>query len=168
MAETRLGGLPVVADESAVVMQEVTEIDDRGRLHLLPRWANRVDWLPLPAKIGDDASMVFSEPCLASLRDWEVDGPRIVQRYMDLSKEPNAEALEAMRLIQDRYGRLLISSGRSLYLGDAALAHLGLPIARGIKSIVYVVILPDRIDLLSSAYRNAKLIVGGAHIDDLP
>ncbi len=149
-------------------MQEVTELDRRARLHILPRWASRVDWLPVPAKNDVDALIVFVEPGLVSLRAWKVDGPRIEQRYREIAKETDASALEALRLIEDRYRRLTIPKERRPYLGDAVLAHLGLPIARGNKSTVYAAVFQDRIDLLAPAYRNAMLVAGHASIDDLP
>lgn len=112
--------------------------------------------------------MVFVEPGLVSLWDWKVEGPRIAQRYEEIAKETDEAALERLRVIQDRYRRLPINKERRPYLGDAALAHLGLPIARGNRSIVYVAVFPNRIDLLAPAYRNAKLITGASSIDDLP
>lgn len=168
MAETRPSGLPVIPDHSAVVVQEVTEIDERGRLHLLPRWTRRVSWLPLPAKENVDALMVLVKPGYISLRQWKGNGPRIEKRYKEIAKESDVDALEALRLIQDRYKRLTINKERRPHIGDAALAHLGLPITRGMKSTVYVAIFPSQIDILSPAYRNAKLEAGHARIDDLP
>ena len=168
MAETRPSGLPVISDDDATVIQEVAEIDERRRLHLLPRWAKRTDWLPVPAKGTVNALMTFVEPGLLSLRDWKVDGPRIVERYKEVSEEPGETAFETLRLIQDRYRRLPISIERRPYLGEAALAHLGIPLTRGMKSVVYVAVSSDRIDLLGPIYRNSKLIAGDLRIDDLP
>lgn len=155
MAETRPSGMPIVDGDAAIVLQETAEVDERGRLHLLPRWVKRVDWLPLQPKNDVVALMVFVEPNRISIRDWKVDGPEIERRYKEIANEIDADSHEALRLIQDRYGRLFISKERRPYLGDAALAHLGLPISRGARSTVYVAIFPDRIDILSPTYRNA-------------
>ncbi len=168
MAKTRPSGLPLVGGASAAVTQEVAEIDERGRVHLLPRWAERVDWLPLAAKDDVEALMVFLEPGRLSLRCWEIDGPRIMARYEEFAGDPDESGLEVLRLIQDRYGRLLIRKDRRPYLGDAALKHLGLPVVRGTKSTVYVAIFPNRIDLLGATYRTEKLIAGDPRLDDLP
>ena len=168
MAERRPSGLPVVTGVSAPVEQEVAEIDGRGRLHLLPRWAKRVEWLPLPAADDVMALMVFLEPRRLSLLRWDVDGPRILARYEEIAKNPDDADLEVLRLIQDRYNRLLIRRDRRPYLGDTALQHLGLPISRGSKSIVHVAIFPNRIDVLAPAYRDTKLVAGDPRLDDLP
>jgi hypothetical protein len=168
MAETRPSGLPIVSDSSALVTQEVAEIDKRGRLHVLPRWARRIAWLQLPAEQEIHALFVFSEPGRLSLCRWDLDGPEILARYEEISRNPDDSELEVLRLIQDRYNRVVIGKESRVYLGDAALAHLGLPIARGIKSIVYVAIFPNRIDVLGPSYRNAKLEASDARLDDLP
>jgi len=168
MSETRPSGLSVVESDAAVVVQEVAELDERGRLHLLPRWVSRVDWLNSAGKNDIDALMVLIEPGLIAFHDWKVDGPRIAKRYKDIATSSDADAFEALRLIEDRYCRVKITKDRRPHLGDAALAHLGLPIKRSEKSLVYVVIYPNRIEILSPAFRNAKLISGTHQLDDLP
>jgi hypothetical protein len=139
----------------------------RGRLNILPRWRKRVVWLS--AAEGDvDALMVFAEPGLISIRDWQTDGPRIQQRFAELAISANPDAIDAMRLIQDRYQRLVIPAADRPSLGDAALAHLGLQVERGQKSLVYVCLFNNRIEVMSSIYRDRKLIEGHPLIDDLP
>jgi len=113
--------------------------------------------------------MILVEPGLLSVTSWEPDGPRIVERYRDLAKFGEELDYEGMRLIQDRYQKLLIPKReRRPHLGDAALQHLGLPVARGTKSIVYVAVLRERIDVLGPAYRNTKNLAGHPSLDDLP
>lgn len=168
MAETRPSGLSVISQDDSAVIQEVAEIDRRRRIHLLPRWTERVDWLRAHRTKNIIALMVLAEPGLASLRDWNVDGPRIENRYEEVARKSDPEALEVLRLIQDRYCRLTITGERRPYLGELALAHLGLPIARGVKSTVFVAVFPDRIDILSPTLRNSKLVLGDASLDDLP
>jgi hypothetical protein len=112
--------------------------------------------------------MVFAEPGLISIRAWEPDGPRIQQRFTEIVSSEDADALQALRLIQDRYQRLLIPAKERPSLGDAALSHLGLHVERGEKSLIYVCISRDRIELMSPAYREAKLTEGHPLIDDLP
>ena len=166
MAFTRPSGSSVVAD--SIVTQEVAEIDGRGRLHLLPRWTKRIKWWATSPKDDFCVLMVLVEPGVISLRDWASDGTRVIARYEELAAQPSADVLEALRLLQDRYIRLSIDKEQRPHLGDAALAHLGLPITRGASSTVYVAVFSNRLDILSARYRNSKLIVGSSLLDDLP
>lgn len=168
MAETKPSGLPIVASKSAPVLQEIAEIDGRGRLHLLRRWANHTDWLP--SLIDDELQvlMVFVEPGRLSMRSWEPEGPKIVTRFEEIAKTPDEDGLEALRLIQDRYGRVLVPKDRRPYLGDLALQHLMIPTGRGQKSNVYVAVFPKCIDVFGPAYRTEKLILGHPQLEGLP
>jgi hypothetical protein len=166
MAITRPSGSPVVTDP--IVAQEVAEIDGRGRLHLLPRWTKRIKWWATTPKDDFSVLMVLVEPGLISLRDWASDGTRVIARYEELAAQPSADVLEALRLLQDRYIRLSIDKEQRAHLGDAAFAHLGLPITRGAASTVYVAVFSNRLDILSAGYRNSKLITGSSLLDDLP
>jgi hypothetical protein len=112
--------------------------------------------------------MVFSKPGLISLRDWKTSSPAILKRIEELSEIPDDDDLEALRLIQDRYQKLVIPANDRSSLGEAALAHLGIDLANGSKFLIYVGIFANRIDLMSPQYRNAKLIEGHQQIDDLP
>ncbi len=166
MAETKPSGIAIVGGPTAIVTQEVAHVNKKGCLNLLPRWTNRLAWFPSPVQDEFEALMVFLEPGRISIRDLQIEGPRIQDRYNQLAREADAETLELLRLIQDRYGRLHIPKSRRPSLGDQALAHLG--IERGQRSTIYAAIFPDSIDLLSAAYRNAKLIVFDEQLDGLP
>jgi hypothetical protein len=163
----RPSGLPIIEDASVGVIVSVAHVEMRGRLNILPRWRQRVEWLK---STGGDvlALMVFAEPGLISIRDWEPDGPRIQQRFAELAASPDADAPQALFLIQSRYQQLIIPAKDRPSLGDAALAHLGLQVERGAKSVIYVCVSSDRIELMSSAYRDAKLTEGHPSIEDLP
>jgi hypothetical protein len=161
----RPSGVPIVEHDSVAVA--VTHIEMRGRLNILPRWRKRVGWLST-AEVDVEALMIFVEPGLVSIRDWGEDGPRIQQRFAELSISTDPEAIHALRLIQDRYQRLTIPAADRPSLGDAALAHLGLEVERGRKSLIYVSIFRDRIDIMSVAYRDARLTEGHPLIEDLP
>jgi hypothetical protein len=168
MALTRPSGYPIVSDSSAIVDEEVAQIDGRGRLYLAPGWTQRIPWW-VNSSAGDfSVLMVFVEPGLVSMRDLTTDGPRIAARYSELVDLSNEDAMEALRLIQDRYRRLPIDKERRAHIGDAGLAHLGLSIERGEKSTVYVAIFPSRLDILSPTYRNMKMASGSPWLDDLP
>ena len=69
--------------------------------------------------------MVLAEPGLISLRESAVHAGA---RHADLVARGDGDIEEILRLIQDRYQRLLIGSEHRPSLGDNALAHLGLPI----------------------------------------
>jgi hypothetical protein len=140
----------------------------RKKAAILPRWRNRVTWLRPSQEPHTDALMVFSKPGLISLRDWKTSSPAILKRIEELSEIPDDDDLEALRLIQDRYQKLVIPANDRSSLGEAALAHLGIDLANGSKFLIYVGIFANRIDLMSPQYRNAKLIEGHQQIDDLP
>src|SRR6267142_892534 len=142
MALTRPSSYPVVTGASAVVSEEIAEIDDRGRLRFHPRWTNRVPWWKTNQDEGFAVLMVLQEPGLIALLDWTNDGQRVAARYTELAGSDDEEALEALRLIQDRYQKLPIDKEHRAHLGDPALTHLGVPMERGRKSTVYVVVYP--------------------------
>jgi hypothetical protein len=162
----RPSGLPIVEIDKVGVF--VSHLEIRGRLNLLPRWRKRVAWLATGNNADVQALMVFAEPGLISIKEWEPDGPRIQQRAAELANSEDIDALEALRLIQVRYQRLIIPSKERPSLGHGAVAHLGFAIERGLKSTVYVCLFSDRIEIMSPAYRDSKLIEGHELIDDLP
>jgi hypothetical protein len=170
MSDTRPSGHPLLPAQGAPVFQEVAEVDPHRRINLLQRWISRFDWLKDINKKEVDALMVFSEPGLLRLRPWEPDGPRLLQLYQTLSAAPHdsEQKLQDLRSILDKYERLKIDNEHRPYLGDPALAHLGLPLHRGAKSIVYVAIYPEYIAIMSQEYRNKKLILGTQVLDDFP
>jgi hypothetical protein len=164
---SRPSGLPIVDDATAAVTVTVAHIEMRGRLNILPRWRQRVEWL----RSGSGnilALMILAEPGLISIRQWEPDGPRIQQRFAELAASADADAPEALLLLQSRYQRLVIPAKDRPSLGDAALAHLGLQVERGTKSVIYVCVFADKIELMSSLYRNSKLTEGHPLVEDLP
>ena len=164
----RPSGLSIIDDDSASIIAAVAKVDIRGRLNILPRWRKKVPWLVPTGEPDLQALMIFAEPGLISIIDWKVQGPRIQQRISDLSNSTDAEAIEALRLIKDRYQRLIIPVRDRTSLGDAALAHLGMRVERGQKSIIYVYVYSDRIELMSPACRDTKLLEGHPLIEDLP
>lgn len=167
MAETRPSGTPLIPDSDTPVIQEVAEVNRRGQIHILRRWAVRVGWLPVPAVSSDEALMVFLEPGRLSIQSWEPWAPKIIERFQEL--EASGEfGFESLRLIQDRYARLIIPKERRPYLGDSALQHLGLPTARKEKSNVYVVVGKSQIELLSLSYRDSQNVRGHPELNDLP
>lgn len=112
--------------------------------------------------------MVLVEPGLLSLRDLKTHGSRIEARCAELLEIGDDAALEAIRLMQDRYKKLSLDNQHRVHIGDAGLAHLGFSLVRGNRSTVYVATFPDRIDVFSPDYRNRRLISGSHHLDDLP
>ena len=167
MPLTRPSGIPIVRVEEAPVSQEVAQIDSRGRLNLLPRWTKRIDWMPNePVELL--ALMVFQEPGLITICSWEGEGQRVEQRYKELALQEDAIALDALRLIQDRYQKLIVPPQRRCSLGQAALAHLGFPAPPGKEQTLYVAVYSTKIDLLSPSCRNRKLLAGNPLLDDLP
>lgn len=168
MSNTRPSGLSVIPASSVIVSQEIIEIDERGRFNLLQRWTEQINWINSIPEAGIQTLMVFSEPGRISILDWETNGQKIIDRYQELAGSQDENSLELLRLIQDRYQKLIIRRDRRPYLGDAALHHLGLPISRIEKSTLYIAIYPDKLDLIGSAYRNQMLLSGHVELDNLP
>jgi hypothetical protein len=112
--------------------------------------------------------MTLREPGLIKLSDWTKNGLAVQARFAELCNSDDADAFEALRLIQDRYSQLRIPWKERASLGDAALAHLGVGTARDERSTVYVSIFEGGIDLMSIEFRNRRLVEGSALIDDLP
>ena len=100
-----------------------------------------------------EALIVLSEPGRIEVRNWLPHGPQILEMHEELKAKSDEVSREQIRELQDRYGRLPITASGRPYLGDAILTHLGAPLETGIKTVVYVVVYPDRIDILSEAYR---------------
>jgi hypothetical protein len=146
-----------IAPDKALVVEEVATIDRRGRFHILTRWTKRLTWFPSKSQ-EVEALMVFKEPGLVSISDWYPDGERIEARYKELSGDPDSG--DALRLIQDRYQKLVITYERRPSLGDATLLHLGYAVHARAEHSIYVAVYPDRIELLSPAYRDEKLMRG--------
>lgn len=168
MAETIPSGRPLVPLPEAVVFQELAHIDPHRRLNLLPRWSVRFDWLK-PTK-GNPAEllMVLREPGFIRLLPWIPWGEQVVHRYQELAADEGPDdRLEALRLLQDTYGRLQVDAEHRPYLGDAALAHLGVSLERGVRSPVYVVVYPNCLGLLSVEAREFRLR-HAAVLDGLP
>src|ERR1700730_4366286 len=103
MAQTRPSGYPVFGVASPSVAEEVTEIDGRGRIRFLPRWTNRIPWWKGTSGEGLDVLMVLVEPGLISFHDWVSDGERVAARFAQIAETEDEDALEVLRLIQDRY-----------------------------------------------------------------
>lgn len=113
--------------------------------------------------------MVFVEPGRIRLLPWDPHGRLVESRFAEIAQNgPDNDALETLRLIQDRYSDLMIDEEHRPYLGDAALTHLGLTLDRGTKSTVYIVIYPESLEILSVDYRDRKNLIGSEGLDDLP
>jgi hypothetical protein len=169
MADTRPSGHPLLPNERGPVFQEVSEVDTYRRINLLQRWTSRFHWLENIKTKSVDVLMVLAAPGMLKLMPWEPEGPRLLKLHETISQDvASDETLEVVRLIRDKYERLTVDHEHRPYLGDPALAHLGLPLERGVRSIVYVAIYPDYIAILSQDYRNQKLLLSNPLLDSFP
>jgi hypothetical protein len=167
MSTTRPSGYSPFEPES-LVTQEVAQIDERGRLNLLPRWLRPIEWLAEVKTSEVEVLMVFAEPGLISLRNMNTDGQRVRIRYDELKDDVSETGLELVRLLQDRYGVLRIAKDARAYLGNPALVHLGCSIARREGATVYVASYPNQLDIMSCDFRNKRLVARAAELQDLP
>lgn len=169
MSETRPSSTPLIDGSQTSIFQEVASIDQRGRLHFPPRWTNRIDWLRRCSSEATEVLIVLREPGMVSLLSWQANAEQILKRYEAIAgDDQDTEKENLLRLIVDRYGKLIVTPERRPHLGDPAILHLGLSPERGLKRPIYAAIFADRIDLMSPSYRDTKLNDGNSRLDDLP
>ena len=76
------------------------------------------------------------------------------------------DAQEALLLLEDRFGRVVIPGEHRLTLRTEWLLHLGLN--EGERSRIYVAAALDRILIMSAEYRNERIRAGVMALSDLP
>jgi len=142
---------------------EVSEIDERHRVHLPGRFTEGLDWL---SGTQPKAVMKFERPGRISLFSWDQHGSLIAAKRDELlQKLPDEEVEAALLVLQDRYREVGGERGR-LTLPIVALVHLfG---GKEFDKYVFVVRTGSRVEIWSVAYRNEKLLKGSPFLDDMP
>jgi hypothetical protein len=163
---TKPSGVPIIPADSAIVRQEVAYVDEDGQFTFVQRWTEHFNWFPKVVPPEFSALMIFRQPGRLLICDWNEKGPTIISCYQELVEQADARSLRALRLIQDRYGKLVFKKERRASLGAPALAHLGLE--RGVKSKIYLATFPEWLEILSADYRNTALVEFDDRLENLP
>jgi DNA-binding transcriptional regulator/RsmH inhibitor MraZ len=127
-----------------------------------------VTWIEAP-KTQTEALAVFNDPGQLLLLPWDPDGEqRVVARRRELTEAAaeDPEAIAALQALENRYERIVIDKEFRITCSSEFLQHLGT--RRGISSQVYVVRVQDRIEVLSTNFRDQQLKAGHSALDDLP
>jgi len=135
-------------DHSQLIAVSLVEVDQRGRLHIPVRIADRVSWLK--AKSAPTTALAVSdESGRVSLLNWENEGLQVLKRCEELNGmiAINEAPIDDLVALITRYRLLSIPKDLRPTLGNEILLNLGLPI--GATSRLYVVGGPDRIILLT-------------------
>jgi len=155
-ADTRL-------DAQYPLGQEVIAVDPRGRIRIPTGLTGGIGWLDSRGTAGCLALCVMDAPGTISLLSWEGESPAVVARRRQLETEGDHESV---RLLDDRYRRLLIPKDLRLTLSLSHLVHLGLP--PNATSAIYVFRMSQGLELVAPSKRDEQLLAAQADFLDLP
>jgi DNA-binding transcriptional regulator/RsmH inhibitor MraZ len=151
------------ADIPAPVLQEVEQVDNRGRVLVPARLAGGASWL----KPGGEGLMVLVTPGRIILRPWDEAAETILPLRKQLvgHPDPDEQALETMRVLDDRYRRFRIEADGRLRLLPFAIAHL-----EHEKPLLFLTLirLPSRLEIWSMRQRDEALLQVHDTLDSLP
>lgn len=142
-------------DSRGVVAQDVSDIDSRGRVRIPTRLVSAVSWCRNPTS-ASVALAVYDEPGRIMLLSWEEESAPVLARRRELIEKAKDShtALDGLRVLEDRYKRLIVPKDFRPTLGAEALMHLDLPI--GAESRVYILRVLETLEILSPRYRNKQ------------
>jgi DNA-binding transcriptional regulator/RsmH inhibitor MraZ len=152
-----------LAPEPSAISQEVRPIDARGRLTIPLRLLERLSWA---TKAGTDYLAVLDTPGCIRILPWAAAAERVLERREALAARQDAEGLEAVRALDDRYLRLKIDASGRVVLTMPFLVHLDDQIDR--IQAVYLIRRIDELEIWSVGFRNRRLLMAIAELDDLP
>jgi hypothetical protein len=166
MAKGRHPGLPLDQEIPTPAPQQAVKIGKRNRLVLPQTVASALPWIG-SANEAIDCLGIFEEPGKVLLASWDTATP-VLERRRELIEVAgrDVEAAEALRLLEDRYRKVHIQEGLRLTLTTDWFVHL--EPERGELVHVYVARTADALQILSPAYRNARLAEFLRSNEDLP
>lgn len=155
MSNGRHPSLPLDAQILTSVPQQVVEVRNRDRLTLPRHVVTDLPWLESSGN-PLEALGILDTPGRICLASWDKAAP-ILDRRKALIERARAdmEAAEALRVLEDRYRRIGIQADFRIVLTVDLLLHLE-PMSAEVKH-VYVARTADVVQILSPAYRNARL-----------
>ena len=145
-----------------LVGQDITTLDIRGRLRIPWQLAKPIDWLE-PTKKSCYALAIFEDPGRIMLCSWEKESPAVLEKRRDLLRR---DAYADLRLLEDRYRRVLIPRDLRPTLGAGAVMHLGLRL--DVERRVYVVRMANVLEILAPSYRDKQLALASTVFSGLP
>jgi DNA-binding transcriptional regulator/RsmH inhibitor MraZ len=154
-------------DVPGPVGQAAAEIDLRGRLRIPSRLVANIGWLHRQV-MPVDALAVYDRPGRIILLSWEEESEPVLSRRRELIERASEspEALEGLRMLEDRYKRLTVPNDLRPTLGTEAFIHLDLPM--GAETNVYVVRVLQALEILSPKYRNELRVTRSEMLAGLP
>lgn len=129
-------------------------LDDRGRICLPPEAVN-----------GEQVLAVLDAPGRVRLLPWKPHGEAVARRRDELlAIEPKTPAIfEALRQVEDRYQLISLEKEPRFTPSPNISLHLSLA-----GDDFYLWRYPDRLEVWSPAYRNARLLEVAPEVEDLP
>lgn len=164
----KIPGKPLDPNNIGPIRMDMAEIDSRGRIIIPRHIGENIEWF-VSGDSQVEALIVLNEPGMLTFYNWDAEGQKILDKRLDLIKEVDADpnALEALRLLEDRYKRISIPKDLRPTLGLMIIQHLGL--SRGTGNVVYVTsIHQGRLIVMSPEFRNKKLLRSSDLLYDLP
>lgn len=138
-------------DNPGPIIEEVTSIDNRGRIHIPKSLVSEVEWL---GEVPLECLMVLSASGQIFLLPWEPYGEAVIKKRQNLLEpEPlDEETLDNLRFIEHRYHKILIPQEYRPTLPLQALLHLELP--EHTSSRIYLTKVGEKLELASPKYQD--------------
>jgi len=167
MATNKFLGILLDPGIQGPVDQDVAEIDQRGRLQIPSRLISSITWLK-KRETSSDALVILDEPGRIRLLSWENESTPILTRRKQLIENSgeSSEAVEALRLLEDRYKHLIIPKDSRPTLSKEITMHLGIP--DDAKAQIYIVRVFEALEILSPQYRNGYRKTISEYLSNLP
>jgi hypothetical protein len=171
MAPRQVSGLTLDPTGPRPILQDVVDVDHRGRVRLPTRITSSVSWL---STVHNPAQtlMVLDKPGRIALLAWEPSGPDVLARRSELVEDAESgdgSAIDDLLDLEGRYHRRVIPKDYRLSLGSEGLLHLGLgDLPEGAPSRAHIAGAFDRIFIMSTAYRAERIRAAAALFPDLP
>lgn len=163
----RPSGEALDPEMSGPFVQDLVEVDPRGRVLLSPRIVAEIDWLDNLARGEILGLAILDRPLTVRLLSFEQHGSAVVARRRQLismiDSDPAAEA--ALIMLEDRYHRIRIPQDRRITLSNLLVAHLEIKTG---DANVYVERLRSEVWLLSPKGRTQRLTSVNQYLRDLP
>jgi len=156
-------GLKLDPNSAHAAHQEPIQLCGRDRLGLPLEIVNSVPWLAMRATTEVFALAILGEAGLMTLFSWQEHGAAVVKERQRLI---DSEDFDSLRLLDDRYRRVQIPKDARITLTLSHILHLGLP--TDLDAHLYVALVGEAIQILSSEYRDQQLSRARALFPSLP
>jgi hypothetical protein len=145
------------------VAEEVVPVDRKGRIGIPTAVVRGVAWLSATRTTSIDSLAVFDEPGTMYLHAWDSQAERVLVRQRELVAQGD---LEVLRLLQDRYRRIPISSESRFVLTNTDALHFGITFET--KSHLYVASLGPVVRFSSPSVRDREILDSAQMFEGMP